>query len=210
MPPEFTLCGDRPVKHITGLRGGIQHTVKLHVRPRWILIVASAPLVLLGLVGLVTEAGSLVRYDAAYFEPAYLEQYGEPGAVAKALEVALQTGDEQLLAELQALKAPARFEPSPNIEFVMLWEYTDRYMTYLYFDPQSYQRYPYYFEKVRGRWVVAPCDIYYYMHSGRWQELFVPVAAAWWVLGSATIAAVWLIRASPRMRALLYGDWIVE
>lgn len=184
--------------------------VRFYVRPHWILIVAVAPLVLLGLLGTGVALYALVRYDPAYFTPAYRELYGTPAATAKALEHALKTGDEALLAELEGLRSPADLETASSIEFVMLWEYTDRYMTYLYFDPQSYQPHRHYFQRVRGRWVVAPPDLYYYVRSGHWHALFLPAAATWWGVGGGLLAVLWLIRSSPRVRALVYGDWVLD
>jgi hypothetical protein len=118
----------------------------------------------------------------------------------------LRTGDEAMLAELQGLRWPAKFEPSPDMIFVMLWERTDRYITYLYFDMQTYERHPHYFEEVDGRWVVAPTDVAYYIHSGQWQRVFWPLAIVWWLLGAVAIGMVWLFRASAGARARLYGE----
>jgi hypothetical protein len=177
---------------------------------RWILIVALLPVMIVGLLGLAVLAWSLVRYDPAFFTEIYREQYGASASTARALEVALQAGDRMLLAELQGLQSTTTFETGPSIDFVRLWEYSDRYITYLYVDMQTYERHPHYVERVRGRWVVAPPDLYYYMRSGRWKGVFLPIAVVWWVLGTVAIAAVWLFRASPRFRAWLYGDWQIE
>jgi hypothetical protein len=180
--------------------------MRMYVRPRWIMIVVLAPFVLLGLLVLIVKAYGLVRYDAAYFADEYLERYSTPGDAARALEGALRTGDQALLVELQGLRWPAKLETSPSMIFVMLWERTDRYFTYLYFDMQTYERHPHYFEAVDGRWVVTPPDLYYYIHSGQWQRVFWPLAIVWWLLGTVVIGIVWLFRASERARARLYGE----
>jgi hypothetical protein len=180
--------------------------MKLYVRLRWILLVALAPFVLLGLVVLTAKGYGLVRHDPAYFAEAYVERYTAPAEVVRALEIALQTSDEELLAELQGLRWPSKFKTSPSLIFVMLWERTDQYITYLYFDMQTYERHPHYFEQVQGRWVVSPPDVYYYMHSGRWQAVFMPLAIIWWVFGIAVIGVLWLFRASERLRSRLYGE----
>ena len=180
--------------------------MRFYVRPRWILFVALLPLVILGFIALVTTVYGFVRRDPAYFTEAYLERYSTPGEVARALEPALQTGDEQLLAELQGLRWPARYEANPDVIFVMLWEHTERYLTYLYFDIQTYERQPHYVEEADERWVMSPPDLYYYMRSGRWKGVFLPIAIVWWLVGGLTIALVWVARVSERFRARLYGE----
>jgi hypothetical protein len=179
--------------------------VKMYVRFRWILAVVLLPLVVLGLVVLATGITGLLRHDPAYFTETYVERYNTPGSVTRALETALQTDDQALLAELQGLRSPAAFETSPSLIFVMLWEHTDRYITYLYFNMKTYERHPHYIEEVNGRWVVAPPDLYYYMHSGRWQRVFLPLAIFWWVLGFVAIVLVWISRVTKRARARMYG-----
>jgi hypothetical protein len=168
--------------------------------------VALLPLVILGFIALATTAYGLVRHDPAYFAQEYLERYSTPGEVARTLESALQNGDEELLAELQGLRWPARYEANPKLTFVMLWESTDRYFTYLYFDMQTYERQPHYIEEVDERWVMSPPDLYYYMRSGRWKGVFLPIAIVWWLVGGVTIVLVWMARVSERFRAQLYGE----
>lgn len=180
--------------------------MRMHVRPRWVALVVLLPFEVLGLLVLIVTAYGPVRHDPAYFADEYLERYSTPGDAALALEGALQSGDQALLAELQGLRRPAKFETGPSIVFVMMWERTDRYITYLYFDMQTYERHPQYFEMVEGRWVVTPPDLRYYIHSGQWQRVFWPLAIVWWLLGIVAIGMVWLFRASERARARLYGE----
>ena len=180
--------------------------VKFYVRFRWFAIVALMPFLILGLLVLGVSAYSLLRYDSTYFQQPYLERYEKPGQVARDLETALQTGDQELLRELQGLRWPKIYETNSNIHFIMLWERTDRFLTYLYFDPQTYERHPHYVEQVNGRWVVAPEDVYYYLYSGQWKPVFFPLAIVWWLLGFLTIGLIWLFRASESMRARLYGE----
>ena len=135
-----------------------------------------------------------------------MELYSTPGSVARTLEQALKSEDEALLRELQGLRWPAEFKMGPNMMFVMLLERTERYITYLYFDMQAYERQPHYFEEVDGRWLVAPPNAYYYIHSGQWQRVFWPLAIVWWLVGGVAIALVWASRASASFRARLYGE----
>lgn len=174
---------------------------------RRILVVALLPLVLLGMLAIATQVHGMLRYDPEYFTETYLERYSRPELVAKALEVAIQTGDRTLLAELQGLRSPRAFAMAPSIELAMLSERSDPYITYLYVDQRTYDRYPHHLEQFEGRWIVSPTDLYYYMRSGEWQRLFLPAALAWWILGS--LALLWR-RIQPGWTALrdeVYGRW---
>ncbi len=165
---------------------------------RSLLVVGLIPFVLLGLVVSVAKVYGLMRYDPAYFTETYRTQYHTPGAAAKALESALQTGDSSLLADLQGLRWPATFETSPTIAWVQLWERTDRYITYLYFDVDVNEPYPYHFEEVRGRWVVAPPDIHYFVESGAYKHLFLSFSLIWWASGMVAVGMVRLFVASEQ------------
>ena len=168
---------------------------------RSLLVVGLIPLVLLGLVVTMAKVYGLVRYDPAYFGQAYTVQYDNPGAVAKALESALQDNDRSLLAELQGLRWPATFATSPTITWVQLWERTDRYVTYLYFDMDLYEPYPHHVEEVRGRWVVAPPDLYYLVESGAYKSVFLTFSLIWWAACVVTLGVVYLFSTSERFGA---------
>lgn len=168
---------------------------------RWILLLTLLPL----LAGLLFVGGvqlhSLVRYDEKYFTPQYQEKYTAPGIVARALAPALQTADAELLAELQGRSSPPdAFQTGPSMILVMLWEQNDPYYTYLYFDMDSYRRYPYYIEQVQDRWVVTAADPYYYLRSGEWLKFSTPVAIVWWLLEMVTLLGLWVYRLSARIR----------
>jgi len=176
-----------------------------YVNLRWVLAAALLPLLLAGLFALAVEIQALRRYDPAYFTITYVERYDTPGSVARVLERALQSDDRMLLAELQGLRRPASFQTSPDLIFVMLWERGDRYISYLYFDMQTYERHMYYFEQVGERWVVTPPDAWYYLHSGRWLGVFLPVAITWWLVQAVVVLVVLVFRLSARLRELRYG-----
>ncbi len=180
--------------------------MRSYIDPRWVLVGALLPLVLVGLFVLGVKAWGLVCYDPAYFTADYAERYETPGSVARALERALQEDDQTLLAELQGLRRPAAFETSPEMIFVMLWERDDRYFTYMYLDMQTLRRHPHYVEQVRGRWVVAPPDAHYYLHSGRWLIVLAPLVIVWWLVEIVVVLAVWVFRVSARLREQMYGD----
>lgn len=180
--------------------------MKVRSRKGWHWIVAAAllPLMLLGLYGLVMQVYGLLRYEPAYLWPDYAQKYDSPGAAAKAVEVALQTGDRALMSELQGRRVRA-FKAMPNVVFVMLEERTPRYSTYLYLDRDTYDQYRYHVEEVNGRYVVTPSDLYYCLHSGRWIETFVPAAAVWWALEIVALLAVGFYRLSAHKRKQMYG-----
>jgi len=165
---------------------------------RTLLVVALIPLVLLGLVVSVAKVYGLARHDPAYFTDAYRAQYDAPGAVAKALEAALQTGDWALLAELQGLRWPARFDTNPTITWVQLWERNDRYITYLYFDVSANRPYLHALEEVRGRWVVAPSDLSYFVGSGAYKKAFLTFSLIWWVSGVIAVGVAHLFSTLER------------
>jgi hypothetical protein len=168
---------------------------------RSLLVVVLIPFVLLGLVVTAAKVYGLVRYDPAYFGEAYAAKYDNPGAIARALESALQAKDLALLAELQGLRWPATFATGPTITWVQLWERTDRYVTYLYFDMSRYEPYPHHVEEVRGRWVVSPPDLYYFVESGAYKSVFLTFALIWWAAGVLTMVLAYLFSTSERFGA---------
>jgi hypothetical protein len=170
-----------------------------------VLFVLLIPFVALGLLVLAANLYGLVRYDPAYFSTRYLEEYGEASQVVRDLELALQTGNRSLLAELQGLRWPRQFPTSDTISFVKLWQRAGRYVTYLYVDMDSYERHAHHLEKVRGRWVVAPEDVRYFLYSGQWRAFFLPAAITWWVLGLAVLTFLWLLRHSASLRSRFLG-----
>ncbi|MBN1660358.1 MAG: hypothetical protein JXA93_18310 [Anaerolineae bacterium] len=179
---------------------------RLQVRFRWIALVTLLPFVALGVIVLLSSGYELIRYDPAYFTSAYREQYGEPAAVARALEDALQTGNERLLAELHGLRQPASLDTDRDLVFVMMLDRTDKYVTYLYFNNRTYERLSHHVTRVRGRWVVSPPDLHFYLQSGLWRQVFFPLAIAWWIAGFLAVGFVWLVRTSDRLRASLFGE----
>lgn len=169
------------------------------------LFILLVPFVVLGLLVLAVKLHDLMRYDPTYFTAGYMEKYSDSSEVVRVLEQALQADNRPLLAGLQGLRRPHEFETGGTISFVKLWERGGRYVTYLYVDMHSYERYEHHLEEVDGRWVVAPEDVRYYLYSGRWKEIFFPAAIAWWVLGMAVLGFVWLLCRSASLRSRLLG-----
>lgn len=172
---------------------------------RWVVVAILFPLMALGFYVLAVHVLGASRYDPRYFTAEYQQDYDSPGAVALALEAALQSGDRAVLAELQGRQHPANLPTSPFVTFVMLTNRTDRFFTYLYMDMRTYQPYDYHLEKVEGRYVVMPPDAYYYLYSGRWILVFLPLAAGWWLLSLLVFLLVSVHRLSVRLRQQIYA-----
>ena len=165
---------------------------------RWVLAIAALPFAVLGLVALADRMAAEARFDAAYFAESYLKRYATPAAAVKSMEIGLRRGDLQLLAELQGLRRPARFQTSSGMAFVELWELSGPYRVYLFLDRQTYQRYLVPFEEVQGRWVASPRDLRFYLHSGHWRAPFLIGAGAWWAFCGLGGGLVMLGRRSAR------------
>ena len=168
---------------------------------RSLLVVGLMPFVVLGLLVSLVKVYGLVRHDPSYFSGTYRAQYATPGAVAKALESALQNGDLSLMAELQGLRWPSTFDTGPAITWVQLWERTDRYVTYLYYDVSTNEPYLYHMEEVRGRWVVSPSDLCHFIDSGAYKSRFLTFSLLWWASSLVTLGLVHLLSTSERFGA---------
>jgi len=167
---------------------------------RWALAALVLPFAALGLIVLALQAMEPARFDPAYFAEPYLGRYSSASAAVKAMERALRRGDSELLVELQGLARPARFQASPGMAFVELWERCGSYSVYLFLDRQTYERYLIPLEQFDGRWVVSPRDLRFYINSGHWRGYFLAIAGGWWILCAVGGGLVWLGRKSARSR----------
>ena len=145
------------------------------------------------------------RYDEAFFTPEYLERYGNIGGLLDDLERALQTGDRELLAGVRGTRGkPRSFTPNPAMRFGVLLEKKGEYLNYLYYDATNYRRYHEPVRQVDGRYVVAQLDLYYFMDSGRWLEVWGPIAMLWWLVLLVATGSSWLYRTMERVRRQLF------
>ena len=161
------------------------------------------PLILAGLYIVAVQVNAIFRYDKTYFNQEYVETYASPGAVARALEGALQNGDTQLYNELTGLKREFNeMSPQPNLHFSILVEVDDQdYFHYLYFDMDTMHRATHYVKEAKGRWVTVPQDAFLYFDSGQWMKVFMPVTLSWWVLLGAIAIMKLLAYFGSRSRA---------
>jgi hypothetical protein len=166
------------------------------------ITVTLAPLVVAGLfVGIAWLAGRpALRYDPAYFTEEYRQRYTAPSDVVVALEDALRRDDRALMAELQGLRHPWVFHASPDVRMTILYEVSERYLSYLFWDTRTYERFPYHVEQVNGRWVVAPQDAQFFLNTGRWMDTWLPLALVWWLLGLTLLITTFVDRTGSRWR----------
>lgn len=149
-----------------------------------VVVLVLVPLILAGIYIVGVQIHTLFRYDQGFFASEYQEVYDSPGAVARALEGALQNGDNQLYAELTGLKQTSQeMLPRPALHFSILVDVDEKgYFHYLFFDMDTMRRDTRYVKEINGRWVSVPQDAYFYLDSGLWMKTFVPITVSWWAL----------------------------
>ncbi len=170
----------------------------------WMVLVF-LPLIIAGLYVTLINIHYQFRYDDKYFSDNYLEMYDSPGSIAMGVEKAVQTGDAALFQELSGLRRSIPVKSSPDTIFTILLDVDDRgYFHYLYLDMGNYHRKVYYVKQVRERWVVVPEDFYYYWDSGRWWDVYLPLALVWWVILAVVIVAVFVYRLGGKYREAMH------
>lgn len=170
------------------------------------ILLALVPLFVAALLLVGARIHALFRYDARYFEEPYLSRYEAPGSVAVALEQALRTGDQELMAEIRGLRRqPRSFEPDPDVILSILSDVEGPYFHYLYFDRRDYTRLIHFMKEVNGRWVEVPDGLYYNIDSGRWVTFFVPLAAVYWMMLVIAYLVLVVYRLTRRDREQLFN-----
>ncbi len=165
--------------------------MRLQRYSKWLLLLALGPLIASALFVTLAFSQSWQRYRAGYFTERYLQQYASPGAVVTTLERALRRGEFALQAELQGLRSPRDFGASAQMEMAVRLQSDSSYEAYLFYDSARKTRHVFYVHAVRGRWVLAPEDAYFYLNSGRWLRVALPLALSWWLLELAAVLAGW-------------------
>lgn len=154
------------------------------------------PLIGLGIAFGRYVLGSPDRYEARYFTADYLVKFDTPGGTALFLEQALQDGDAQLMRELLATKAePAPIQARPDLLLYDLRNRSGDYYNYLYTTENRRYRRIEHITFVDGRYLVAEEDLYYTFESGRWPQVFGPLAVTYYVL---LLLALGVLRLSRR------------
>jgi hypothetical protein len=163
------------------------------------------PVVTVAILFMISFIQGATRYDPAYFAGEYLTRYETPGSVARALEIALRVGDEQLMGELLGTKSGATdIEPRPRLIFALLYDVNEKYYHYMYFDASDYTRHMQYVKEHDGRYIASQADLFFYMDSGQWRSVAGPIAVTWWVLVIVFTAGVYFYRSMARVREERY------
>lgn len=164
------------------------------------------PIILAGGFLLVTWISGLARYDPALFTLEYQKRYAVPSPLLEDLEIALRSGDEALMAELQGTRRePANLEALPKIRFLIYWDSSGEYTDYLFMDTKNYMRYLQHLRLVDGRYVRVPDGAYYLADSGRWKSVFGPLAGIYWLLVVLFTLAMWIYRSMSVYRDKMFG-----
>lgn len=179
------------------------------LKPGRILAVTIVPLVLAAIYILAILFARLVRYDPAFFTESYITQYDTPRSVITALEEGLQTGDQELLAELQGLRWPHSFTIG-DFYWKACIDQGDGYFSYVYLNMdvpylELYERRVYHTIYIRGRWIAASSDADFLLRTGRWVWAWVPITTGWWIVEIAMIVSLVVYRSMARFRETLYS-----
>ncbi|MFQ5943805.1 MAG: hypothetical protein ACE5JF_09645 [Anaerolineales bacterium] len=163
------------------------------------------PLAILLVMFAIKFFQDFTRYDDRYFTEEYRARYETPGSVALALEGALRDADEALMAELLGTKGgPEPMAPRPSLVYVFLLDKVGDYFHYLYFNQDDYHREVQFVKEENGRYVTSDDDLYFYIDSGRWQEVAGPLIASWWILVIVATAVMFVYRYMARVREIRY------
>lgn len=171
----------------------------------YVLGLTALPVLIVALLFGVRQIQELTRYDPAYFANEYLELYDTPGAVARALELALREGDATLMAELTGTKdLPTGLTPEPRLIFVFLLDVQGDYFQYLYFNSGNFNRVTENVKQHHDRYVVVEPGLYFYIDSGLWTAVAAPIAATWWILLVVYTAATYVYRRMAAARQRMF------
>lgn len=166
------------------------------------LLLPFGAVVLFFLIAFIQER---TRYAPEYFTAAYVGRYQTPDAVLEDLQIALQTGDRGALAALHGTRLPpGKVIAQPRVHFLLAWTQEGQYRDYLFFDDANNGKYMYHLKMVRGRYVVVPEGIYYYVDSGRWWTVLAPPAGIWWSMLILVASGVWVFQKLAGFRRELF------
>lgn len=147
-----------------------------------------------------TQVGD--RFDPAYFTEDYRQKYSDPRLTVSLLVEAMRSNDQAALAELQGLRETQPVPTNPTMEYQLIMETNNpRYYRANLFDRETYRGYSFNIGLINGRWVVFPSsDTFYYLDSGQWRGVMLPLSIVWWVVEAVLIIILWLRGVGKRWR----------
>lgn len=163
-------------------------------------VMVAAVFVLIGAV----QGIPALRYDPQHFTPDVAARYDSPRTVLDGLQVVFETGDRDLLAEVEGLRRPRDVVQNPRLFGALMWERTGDYWSYMFWDSQTWARVHIHTIEVNGRWVVAPEDAYFFLVTGLWLNTWTPVALVYWLAETVTVLVLAFRQRARRWERELY------
>jgi hypothetical protein len=167
-----------------------------------LVIAAILPLIIAAIFAATVRLSNTDRFDPAYFTPELITEYDFPSAVAIDLETALRENDTALMARLEGLRQTHNFTPSEKATLERV-NYTnnDRYREVMMIDRGTYRAHRYYLALEQGRWVLVPDDAFFYLDSGHWMGVWLPLSTVWWLVEVTVILMLLIAFYGARFRA---------
>jgi hypothetical protein len=203
--------------------------VRTHLDPRWLAFWLILPFLVLGLGWLVEKAGTLNRFDPAYFSESARARHADPRETVAAAVEAMVDGDQAAMAELQGLRRPRPFQVDAELVYVFpydmfvghrrtiltedpnAWDRVAgedvRFASFLYAEKTQHEMIPYTAEQVEGRWVFVPPDgLYLYFQTGGYVRLWRTVVFYYYL--ALILVGVWVYieRVNKARRARRWGS----
>ncbi len=180
----------------------MNRTVKRYNALYRIIGLVLLPIIIAALYVIFVLVQGIFRYDQAYFTQYYQEAYQAPYLASGALELAIQTGDDDLYAQLTGLRVQNHLPiTNPDIVYGVLLETDDNgYFHYMFINKHTYKRSMFYLQKVNDRWIVSPEDAHFLYYSDRWLKAFIPLTIVYWMILIVVELAIAVHRFSIRER----------
>jgi hypothetical protein len=170
-----------------------------------VFFLLAVPILATGAVFVITFVQGQVRYNPEYFAEEYIERYQALNNFIIDLETAYKDGDENLVAVLQGTRATPEFvPPNPNIQFSFILNRQGDYENLIFWDTVTYVREVQHVKMVKGRFVLVPESLYYYVDSGIWPTVFTPPALYWWSIVLVITIGLWIYRFLGKVRKEIF------
>jgi len=180
----------------------MNRTVKRYNALYRIIVLVLLPIIIAALYVIFVLVQGNFRYDKTYFTQEYQDKYQAPYLASGALEQAIQTGNNDLYAELTGLRGNQALPVTdPDIVYGVLLETDDNgYFHYMFINKHTYMRSMFYLQKVNDRWIVSPEDAHFHYYSDRWLKTVIPLGIVYWMILTVVELAVAVHRFAIRER----------